>query len=95
MISEPAGKAYPLELSIEGPLRHIIVCKRSDDLRRDRLSTGEVDHLHRITVCGIPEEKNIEICRLGIFVDATLGKVHTAVGFNINTECFHIHESFL
>ena len=94
MIPKPAGKAYPLELSVEGPLRHIIVCQCSDDLRRDCLTTGKVDHLHGAAICGVPEEKNVEICRLGVFVDATLGKVHTAVGFNIDTECFHIHRSF-
>ena len=32
---------------------------------RDR---GKIDHLHGVAVCGISEEKNVEICRLGIFV---------------------------
>ena len=94
VVPEPARQADALKLCVEGPLDHGVIRQRGDDLRRQLLAGGKVHDLHRSAVHGVAKQQNVKVRSLGILVDSAFAQVVAAVGFDINTECFHNRWSF-
>ena len=93
-ITEQPGEANALKIRIESALDDCFIFQCGQNMRRNFLAACEVNHRYGTAVNGITEEQNLKIRRFRISVDAAFCKVHTAEGFDIDTDCFHLRIPF-
>ena len=75
--AQPDRQADALEAGVVGPLRHLVIGQRGDDLLRDRISAGEIIHSDGAVVDGYTEKQNLEVRRLRVLIGTSLADVDT------------------
>ena len=93
-ITEVARQADALELRIECPFGNAWIGQRFENVRRDPLTAGKVNDLHRRAVHGVTKEQDLKIRRGSVAVNPASGEVYAAVGFDISTQTFYYSHEY-
>ena len=84
--AQPYGQTYPFEGRVVRKFSDGIIRQGGDDLLRHCVSAGKVIHGDGTVVYRHPEEQDIEVRTLCVFIYSAFRYVNAAAGLQIETE---------